>query len=153
VKKLILIDASGYPAKGKELISVKLARTSFGKLVFRYVTPRFLVAKNLSQAYSNTKLVTPELIDRFYDFIRREGNRDAFRDISNTPKPDLTEHIRGIKVPTLIMWGSKDPSESTEAFHRDIVGSTLIIYDGIGHLPQEEIPDSSAADALKFLAK
>jgi pimeloyl-ACP methyl ester carboxylesterase len=156
VKKLILVDASGYPSTGKDLPAVKLSRTALGKIVFRWVTPRFLVAKNLNQAYSNPKMVTPQLIDRFYDFIRRAGNRDAFHDLSVAPRADLTEHIRAIKVPTLIMWGSKDPDvpvQRADDFHRDIAGSTLIVYDGAGHLPQEEIPDSSAADALKFLMK
>jgi pimeloyl-ACP methyl ester carboxylesterase len=154
VKKLVLVDAAGYPEKGKDLLSIKLAKTPWGRLLFRYITPRFLVAKNLQQAYaSNPKMLTPELIDRFYDFIRREGNRDAFRAMSNMPKADMTSRIRSIKAPTLILWGDKDPDISVEfahAFHRDIPGSREIIYKGIGHLPQEEIPDSSAHDVRDF---
>jgi pimeloyl-ACP methyl ester carboxylesterase len=154
VKKLVLVDAAGYPQKGKDIQAIKLARTALGRYVFRYVTPRFIVAKNLNQAYSNPKMVTPELIDRFYDFILRAGNRDAFIAVCNTPQEDLTERIKAIHAPTLILWGGKDPDvpvENADRFHRDIAGSQIIIYNDIGHLPQEEISDSSAADVEKFL--
>jgi hypothetical protein len=43
------------------------------------------------------------------------------------------------------------PVEHAERFHRAIPGSALIVYPGVGHLPMEEIPERSAADASRFL--
>ena len=54
-----------------------------------------------------------------------------------------------IAVPTLVMHGEGDnliPVESGKRFAETIPGAKLILYPNVGHVPQEEIPDQSAAD-------
>jgi pimeloyl-ACP methyl ester carboxylesterase len=54
----------------------------------------------------------------------------------------------------LILWGSLDrliPVEHAERFRRAIPGASSIVYQGIGHVPMEEIPERSAADAGGFV--
>jgi pimeloyl-ACP methyl ester carboxylesterase len=62
--------------------------------------------------------------------------------------------LSSIKVPTLILWGESDPliePGAAKKFAAAISGSKLITYPKVGHLPQLEIPQRSAADAAAFL--
>lgn len=46
-------------------------------------------------------------------------------------------------VPTLIVWGEDDriiPSHHGEDAHRHVPGSRLLVFEGVGHLPQVEAP-------------
>jgi pimeloyl-ACP methyl ester carboxylesterase len=154
VDKLILIDAGGYPRKKKPPFVFRLARLPVLNRVGRYISPRFLVKKSLLEVYGDDSKVTKELIDRHCDLALREGNRDAF--IARSVKVNVsdTSRLKKVKAPTLIMWGSLDewiPPEDAQNFRRDIAGSRLIIYPGAGHVPMEEIPVETAADALAFL--
>jgi len=66
----------------------------------------------------------------------------------------IREHLHGITVPTLILWGEDDrvvPVTAAREFHDAIAGSRLIVYPGTGHLPQEEVADQSASDVRAFL--
>ena len=66
---------------------------------------------------------------------------------------DHREIIRGIKAPTLIMAGSKDPATNVEAaeFMRDrISGSKLVILDA-AHISNVEQPEAYAKEVLGFL--
>jgi pimeloyl-ACP methyl ester carboxylesterase len=66
----------------------------------------------------------------------------------------LAVRIPEIRVPTLIIWGGRDrlvPPDDAERFHRDIAGSTLEIFDGLGHAPEEEDPAATVAAVKRFL--
>jgi pimeloyl-ACP methyl ester carboxylesterase len=62
--------------------------------------------------------------------------------------------LRGINVPTLILHGEKDvliEPASAGKFAAAIPGAKVLIYPNVGHLPQIEIPQRSAADVAEFL--
>ena len=57
-------------------------------------------------------------------------------------------------MPTLILWGGRDrliPLEFGERFARDIGGSTLVVFDDLGHVPHEEDPAGTVAEVKRFL--
>jgi pimeloyl-ACP methyl ester carboxylesterase len=59
-------------------------------------------------------------------------------------------------VPTLIMWGARDPiipAAHGERAHQNLPGSRLEIFDGVGHLPQIEAPARFAAVLEQFVAE
>ena len=67
------------------------------------------------------------------------------------PDENTKSRLPGIKQPTLIMWGRHDTwivPQAAELFHEYIPNSKLIFYDNAAHVPMEEIPDKSCADAL-----
>ncbi|HEY5048182.1 MAG TPA: alpha/beta hydrolase [Rhizomicrobium sp.] len=97
-----------------------------------------------------------------------EGTRDArlthcrpdragFATLRRFAAPDdsfVPAHIGAIKCPTLILWGEEDrliPLAAARAFAKAIAGAKLIVYPATGHIPQEEVPDQSAADVKAFL--
>jgi pimeloyl-ACP methyl ester carboxylesterase len=48
------------------------------------------------------------------------------------------------KVPVLIVWGSRDsiiPAAHGREAHREILGSRLEVFDGVGHFPHSEEPE------------
>jgi pimeloyl-ACP methyl ester carboxylesterase len=58
-------------------------------------------------------------------------------------------------IPTLFLWGSRDravlPASAGE-LRRHFCNSELVILDGAGHLPYEELPEEFNRAVLDFLA-
>src|SRR5262249_7183402 len=96
------------------------------------------------------------MIDRSVELTQREGNRRALVDRSKQRQWGALSHrIPELKLPTLIVWGGRDrllPPEDAERFHREIAGSTLAMFDDLGHAPEEEDPVRTVAAVKKFLA-
>ena len=67
---------------------------------------------------------------------------------------DFVRQLARLRMPTLILWGGKDkltPLEFGRWFARDIAGSRLVVFDDLGHVPQEEDPQRTAQEVKKFL--
>ena len=156
VKKLILIDAAGYPMVSESKpIAFTLAQIPILKHLLNYVTPRFLAKKSVMNVYDDPSKVTDALVDRYYELFLREGNRQAFIDRMNfSSYPDYLVKIRSVNVPTLIIWGEKDkliPVENAGKFHDDLRNDTLVILDKTGHVPMEEAPERTVEAIRSFL--
>jgi pimeloyl-ACP methyl ester carboxylesterase len=155
VKKLILVDSSGYPMPERKVLVMQLAKMPLIGRMLSHVTPRFFIAMTIRQMYGDPRRLSEATIDRYYDMILREGNRDTFVTVARTEIEDATASIRALEVPILILWGAEDqavPLAYAERFHRDLRHSQLIVYPGVGHVPMEEIPDVSVRDAEAFLS-
>ena len=155
VEKLILIDAAGYPHEGaSDALAFKIASNPYLRPLMKQVTPKSFIRKNLEQVYGDDSKITEALVARYHDMSLRDGNRQAFIDRVHTVHKNISDQIPNISCPTLIMWGAEDtwtPVGDARRFNRDISYSRLIMYEGVGHVPMEEIPEQSAMDALNFL--
>jgi len=156
VKKLVLIDASGYPVISKSVpIAFKLAKIPVLNNLLTYITPRFLVRASIENVYFDKSKISDSLVNRYFDLTLRKGNRKAIVDrlkVSTTLTNGKKTHasIKKIKEPTLIIWGSDDqliPVENAYKFNNDITNSKLIVMQQSGHIPMEEKP----IESLKFL--
>ena len=154
VKKIILLDAAGYPFVSETTPFIfKVAQSRIAPY-FQKFTTRYLVAKVLNQVYGDRSKITPEVVDRYYNYILREGNRKAFFLLASKLDFSQYEKLKTLKTPALIMWGENDTwlrPESGRRFNQDLENSELIMYPGVGHIPMEEIPEQTAADAKKYL--
>jgi pimeloyl-ACP methyl ester carboxylesterase len=155
VRRLVLIDAAGL--SGQRLPKIfRLARTPVLRGLLRWVTPRMIVRKNMEEVYGNPARVTDALVERYYELTRREGNRQALVDrFTNLSDPDLDRRLGEVKVPVLLEWGEADvwiPVDFARRFGAGIAGAKLITYAGVGHVPMEEQPEGTSADAEQFLA-
>jgi pimeloyl-ACP methyl ester carboxylesterase len=57
---------------------------------------------------------------------------------------DFSRIVRGIAVPTLILWGAEDtiaPVRTGQALASSIPGARLIVLEGAGHAPQVQMPE------------
>jgi pimeloyl-ACP methyl ester carboxylesterase len=156
VNRLVLVDAVGYSrSEGqKENLAFRLARTAGFKTVMSRITPRFLYKQGLLEVYGDDSKVTEELVDHYFRLSLREGNRRAFAERVVAAQGPIKGDVRDITQPTLILWGEDDlwiPLEHGRNFARDIEGSQLIVYAGVGHVPMEEAPEQSATDTRAFL--
>ncbi|MEL6214296.1 MAG: alpha/beta fold hydrolase, partial [Pseudomonadota bacterium] len=108
----------------------------------------------LLEVYADDSLVTDELVKRYRDLSLFEGNRQAFVDSGFQYEAAPITHLNEIKVPTLILWGEQDlwiPPSDAVRFERAIRNAQLITYPDLGHLPMDEAPERTAADAMRFL--
>ena len=157
VTRLILVNATGPEADtGAMGLGRLVARVPGLQHVFGTLLPRALVVASLRGVYGDAARVDAALVDRHYELLLREGNRQALvqRLRQRQPGKDAAR-LRELTLPTLILWGSRDrllPLSVARQFQRDIAGSKLVLLDGLGHLPQEEDAARSVAPVAAFLA-
>lgn len=158
VDKLILIDASGYPTEAKSVpLAFKIAQTPIINTLFTLITPRFIAKKSVENVYADKSKVSEALVDRYFQLTLRKGNRQAFIDKLTAHKnPSRYQKIKCLKQKTLVLWGEKDeliPSEAAYKFDADLPNSTVVILEGLGHVPMEENPTKSLAPVISFLKR
>jgi pimeloyl-ACP methyl ester carboxylesterase len=158
VEGLILVDAAGYPVQAQSVpLAFRIARTPGLNRLMRDVLPRSLVEKSLQDVYGDPAKVTPALVDRYFDLATRAGNRAALvARFEQTQPGTMSDRIREITAPTLILWGGRDrliPPALGDRFAADIRGSTIVVFDTLGHVPHEEDPAATVAGVLRFLDK
>lgn len=154
VEKLVLVDSGGYPVHSTSVpLGFRLARIPMLGRLLEHTLPRSVVENSVRNVYGDPSKVTQELVDRYFELTLREGNRRALVERFKQPPPD-PRRIAGLKLPTLILWGGRDrliPPDDAERFHRDIAGSTLEMFDDLGHTPQEEDPARTMVAVKQFL--
>ncbi len=156
VKKLVLIDPSGYPTNKKPSFIFRIAKTPIINSILRYITPKSIIRKNLEQVYFDDQKITDELVNRYHQLALREGNRQAFIDRAKTSFVDNTHKLKTLRVASLILWGAQDewiPVSQGDKFIRDIPSAQLIVLPNTGHVPMEENPQKSVRHAIDFFQK
>jgi pimeloyl-ACP methyl ester carboxylesterase len=156
VDKLILVDATGYNFVPERIpVGFQVARIPVFNRIGEFLTPRTVVEESVKDVYADPSRVTGALVDRYFEMMTREGNRRALNIRMQEIATDIAaERIRTLRVPTLILWGAQDrlvPPVNAEHFHRDIAGSQLVVFPGLGHVPQEEDAPTSVAPVRAFL--
>lgn len=76
-----------------------------------------------------------------------------FRDMAESPVLDTA--FQPMPTPALIVWGKEDEilnPAGAEAYRKLFPNSTVILMDGIGHLPMAEAPRQTALDYLAYRA-
>ena len=158
VAQLVLIDAAGYPRQSKSVpIGFKLAANPALAPLMANILPRRLIEASTRNVYGNPDKVTAELLDRYYELTLREGNREALRErFKQVPAIDNSGRIASIQTPTLIIWGGRDeliPPLNARRFEADITDSRLVMFDDLGHVPQEEDPARVTKAIQAFLIR
>jgi pimeloyl-ACP methyl ester carboxylesterase len=154
VKMLVLVDSGGYAANRRASFAYFARLPTIDWMVRNTFLPG-LVEQVLRYAYADPSKITPEVILRSRELNRREGNRRAFIERARQWRQGALSHrIAELKLPTLIIWGGRDrliSPDLAERFHHHIAGSTLVVFDDLGHMPQEEDPARSVTAMKQFL--
>jgi pimeloyl-ACP methyl ester carboxylesterase len=159
VSELVLVDAAGITLPGVSMtppIGFRLARNRFAAPILRHFAPRAIFEKTLQAAFYDKSMVTPEMVDRYWELNRRTGTPEATFARFRLPltNPGMMDRLHEITVPTLILWGREDaliPVAHAQAFAERLPNAVVIIYDHCGHIPMEEVADRSAADLQVFM--
>jgi len=152
VEKPRTLDSNEDSGRNEAFI-FKLARNPvFSKLLLK-CTPKFLFQMNMEQVYFDESKISEAVIDRYYELMLREGNRQATLDRLMAPR-ETTIDYNNLTMPTLITWGKYDnwiPLRNGQALRTSIKGSKLKVFENAGHVPMEEIPTESVGEYLAFL--
>lgn len=128
--------------------------------VFASVGPRatFFHGMLLRRLYGDPARIQPGVLEGYAGPYNIAGSFDQEIAILKTWNQDLGE-LRQLlpriaDIPTLLLWGSLDAAVSPASaaplrknFHR----CRLVMMDGIGHIPYEEVPDEFNRIVLEFL--
>jgi pimeloyl-ACP methyl ester carboxylesterase len=156
VAKLILVDSAGYDFKAIDMpMAFEAAEIALLSPITENTLPRFVIERDVRSVYGDPSKVTPQLVDLYYELALREGNRRALGLRMREPRAVAPERIAKISQPTLIIWGGQDrliPPPYAAQFAKDIKGSKLVMFDKLGHVPQEEDAAQTVAAVQAFLA-
>lgn len=161
---LVLVDGSGGPMlkldqkardRNSGNIGFRIARMPGVNLLAEQITPRSLVARSLEQSVSVKSVVTPAVVDRYWELLRFPGNRRATLTRFSQPYDSLPEAaIAKVKVPTLILWGEEDrliPVEAGRWLAKTLPDNRLVTFPKVGHLPHEEAVGATLAALVPWL--
>lgn len=166
VAGLILVDSGGPPQDEVVVddeeddsgnIGFAIARMPGVNRIAEHITPRALIAQSLQQSVSVQSVASDAAVDRYWEMLRYPGNRAATMARFSTAYDPLTrEEVGGLAMPALILWGEEDrliPVAAGKWLDAALPQSEMIVYPGIGHLPQEESPEATIADVRKWLQR
>lgn len=156
VDRIILLDSAAFffvpPA-----ILISMGVPAGGWIAARLPLPRKVLRSIVRTTYGVRSRMSNDTADRYYDLLMRSGNRQAgarvtryIRNRGGFNKELLSE----VKQPVLVMWGKQDswiPPSHVALFQKHLPQANVIMYDNCGHMPMEELPEQSVADALAFL--
>jgi pimeloyl-ACP methyl ester carboxylesterase len=153
ISKMILIDSAGFIENNNYPLPYVIAQTPVLRNVFNYV-PKAVVRRFVRQVYYDQTKVTDDVVNRYFDLFHREGNKEAFVRIAGVNFVQNTDNLVHLQMPVLVMWGAKDNwlnVDQADRFVSALTNCSKIIYDNVGHVPMEEIPEISGLDAKQFL--
>ena len=106
------------------------------------------------------ELLTEELMEQFYLPLKNSLGRKAFmhfaRCLDNHNLTDITEELKQLKMPVLIIRGDEDPYLSAaiaERLHEDIPGSRLVRVPEASHFIQVDDPSLVTSELVSFMGK
>lgn len=154
-QRLGLIGSAGFLSRRNVPEPFKLAVIPFAGAMVQYIVTKERVQHFVSQVFSDQSKIKPAMLDRYYDLFACDGNPEAFVHLVNQRFKDNTSHLKDIKNKTLVMWGEDDQWLPLNNAHRFVINmpqAELVTYEGVGHIPMEEIPRKSCKDMMRFLA-
>jgi len=96
--------------------------------------------------------MTPAQFEAFED-ARSETARIGWEPFMHNPS--LPHLLRGVKIPTLLVWGTRDaivPRGCIDAYRAAIAGAQVALCEGVGHRPEIESAAEFDRIVSKFLA-
>jgi hypothetical protein len=124
--------------------------------LFRFLARPPYIRRVLAVAYPTGANVDDELVDLLYQPSTDPGAPESFRGFVNLftdmLAPDLLADLR---VPVRMIWGSRDPWETTaeaQRWAREFPSiRELRVVEGLGHCPHDEAPEKVNPILLEWL--
>lgn len=161
LRRLILVcPVNPYSPHGKWL--APFFATRFGASLFRSGIGRmpFLFPYFHGRLYAEPKRIPAGSLEGYTAPMTIPGLLEHALSIVRTWRADLRELETLLPklapIPTLLMWGSKDPAvyvSSMEPLARHFECVEKVVFPGVGHLPYEECPEDFNRELIKFLTR
>ncbi len=155
IDKMILVCSAGYQTKDQQPKGFSYIKPFFKRYLELLSFPLFLTRHMvMHRAYSQRIFIKKKLLLRRYDLINRASNRKFLAKLCALEiYPDFKK-IKDIKKDSLILWGDKDMViESRDAFkfRCDLENSKLVLFEGQGHAPCQEVVHQTVFHTRRFL--
>ena len=159
VRRLILVDTA-HPWSNPRPLLIKLLSHSAGAAAFRLLAPRLkhVHAHYLRRMYGDPRRIPPGTAEGYAAPLADPGAYDYALSIVRCWREDMHKLEAAIAkiadIPTLLLWGSRDrviPLASVAALQRRFRNCRLLVQEGAGHLPYEEMPQEFNRAVLDFL--
>jgi pimeloyl-ACP methyl ester carboxylesterase len=136
--------AAGRPGAVAELVLVAPVGVPTGRRPAGYALP-------LLTAVATSR---PRLARRVGTDVLRAGPSSLLRGALYAVRADVRERAREVRVPTLLLWGERDPlvpAELADEWLRAIPQARLVLLPETGHVPMVEQPGLFTAALQEFL--
>ncbi|NHI03130.1 hypothetical protein DYY67_0251 [Candidatus Nitrosotalea sp. TS] len=102
------------------------------------------------------KEISSQSVENFISNMTRPNSKMAFLStlLGMKNSPVITEKLKLIKIPALLIWGDADkmiPIEYSKEFASSIPDCNFVVMNGCGHTPYEEKPNEFSKIVLDFL--
>ncbi len=161
IRRLILVSAiNPWSSYGRFL--TRLLSTALGGLFVTRVLPKqhWLMLRYFRKLYGDPSRIAPGSIEGYTAGLEVPGSFEHILRIVRSWHCDLAHIEKSLpaisELPTLLLWGSRDTAvypSSTYAVQQRLQNSALIMLDGIGHVPYEEVPGDFNRVICDFLLR
>jgi pimeloyl-ACP methyl ester carboxylesterase len=150
VDRLVLVAPDGFASPGFEY--GRAAEVPVSLALMRWVLPEPFLKMSLAPAFADPAVLTRALTTRYQEMMLAPGARQAMlARMRQTVLTDPVPLLRGIRAPTLLIWGEQDamiPFANSDDYLGALPNARRSALPGVGHLPQEE----RAAQGLEALS-
>jgi pimeloyl-ACP methyl ester carboxylesterase len=159
VRRLILVD-SAHPWSHPRPVLMKLLSRPAGAALFRLLAPGLKRTHNhyLRRMYGDPRRIPPGTLEGYMAPLAARGAYNYALSIVGCWREDMGKLEAALPriadLPTLLMWGSLDrviPLRSVSLLQQQFRNARLIVLEGAGHLPYEEMPEQFNRVLLDFL--
>lgn len=148
VRRLVLVAPANPWGQGRRLL-IRLLGTALGAGLFRRLEARLTALRRpfLARMYGDPRRIPLGTLEGYLRAYSIPGTLDYVLGIARGWPRDVRELERLLPrirhIPTLLIWGSRDrvvPLRSAQGLRSALPQAELVVLDGAGHLPYEEMP-------------
>ncbi len=159
VRRLILVDpVNPWSAHGRRL--TRFLSNPFVAPLFLNIAPRARILDEYyhRRMFGDPRRIPPDSLEGYRKPMRIPGSYEYALAVARSWNSDLKELEsvlpRLAHIPTLLIWGSLDTAvfpESAARLKQYFRDCRLVMFEGVGHLPYEEVPDEFNRVVAEFL--
>ncbi len=161
VRRLILVaPANPWSAHGRLLIPF-LSSPVVAPL-FLQLAPRLRIVQEFyfRRMFGDTRRIRPGTLEGYAAPLRTPGSFEYGLTVLRTWKQDMRKLQSSMPniahIPTLLIWGDRDAAvDPASALHlkAEVQNCRLLMLEGVGHLPYEEVPEEFNRAVAMFLSQ
>ena len=159
VRRFILVD-SAHPWSHPRPVLMKVLSHPAGAALFRLVAPYLKRTHGhyLRRMYGDPRRIPPGTLEGYMAPLASRGAYDYALSIVRGWQENMRKLEAALPrisdLPTLLLWGSQDrviPLRTVSPLQRQFRNVRLLVLEGAGHLPYEEMPQHFNRAVLDFL--
>jgi len=148
VQGLVLVDAGGFVGRPPHVraFCALMGRPGFLRAIYPSFSRRYMRARTAADAHARDTAIATTRSDPGLTAIN-----ELWRSFAS-PEHDLRRQAASIAMPTLLIWGRRDPvipARVGRRLARTIPGARLVELD-TGHVPHTSEPERFAAELVRF---